>query len=64
MYRNLREWVPTAALPDDKLLIEDLVAPQYGFDGPGRLRLEAKADLKKRVGRSPDAAASPRGLEA
>lgn len=56
MYGKLKEWIPTAAIANDKGLIEDLVHLEYGFDGLGRLQLERKEDLKRRLGRSPDAA--------
>lgn len=32
----------------------DLAAPRYSWDSRGRIRLEAKRDVKKRLGRSPD----------
>lgn len=40
-------------LPDDRLLIADLTAPTYGTRS-NILALEPKADLVKRLGRSPD----------
>jgi hypothetical protein len=55
-YAKLKEWLPTAALPNDKMLVEDLVVLEYGYDGLGRLQLERKDDLKRRLGRSPDSA--------
>ena len=33
---------------------DELVAAQYGFDGTGRLQVEKKVQIKKRLGRSPD----------
>ena len=33
----------------------DLCAPRYDFDSQGRIRVESKDSLKKRIGRSPDA---------
>jgi hypothetical protein len=56
----MRDWVrDDAALADApararEVLREDLVAPSYVQLSDGRLRLEAKADMKKRLGRSPD----------
>ena len=44
------------SLPDVPGLVEDLTAPLKMFDALGRLQLEAKADIKKRLGRSTDAA--------
>ena len=50
---------PTApnalALPPDDTLIGDLTAPRYFFQSGGRLCIESKADIKKRIGRSTDA---------
>ncbi|MBO9380036.1 terminase [Sphingomonas histidinilytica] len=40
-------------LPDDRELLADLVAPRYE-PIPGGIKLEAKEDLVKRIGRSPD----------
>lgn len=62
-YPNLRSqiWFAIAdylaeggALPDDDELAGELVAPIYTFDARGRRVVEEKADIKKRLGRSPD----------
>ena len=43
------------ALPDDELLIGDLAAvKRLPFGSDGRLCIEPKEDIKKRIGRSPD----------
>lgn len=42
------------ALPPDDRLEADLTAVRFSYDSRGRLKLEAKDDLKKRLGRSPD----------
>jgi hypothetical protein len=44
------------ALPDDEDLIADLSAITYEFDQRGRIRLEGKDEVRKRLGRSPDRA--------
>lgn len=44
------------ALPDDEDLIADLSAITYAFDQRGRIRLEGKDEVRKRLGRSPDRA--------
>lgn len=44
------------ALPDDEELFEELLAIRWRADGKGRVQLERKKDLKKRLGRSPDKA--------
>jgi len=38
---------------DDELL-GDLVAPRYGYTSSGKLKVESKDDIKKRLGHSPD----------
>lgn len=60
LWGRMRNWLKTAAIPDNDTLAEELIAPTYGFDGQGRIQLESKKDLKKpeRLGRSPDHADS------
>lgn len=41
-------------LVDDETLHRHLAAPGYGFDSAGRLQLERKEEIKKRLGFSPD----------
>jgi len=60
------EW--DLSLADDKLIAQ-LSAPIYGTDPQGRIKIEPKAETKKRLGRSPDDAdalllafCSPNGL--
>jgi hypothetical protein len=43
-------------LDDDEQLAADLTAPRYGYDAQMRQVVEAKAETKKRLGRSPDRA--------
>jgi len=59
LWWGLREWMPTACLGalshewhDD--LIGDLTQIKYKYKGDQTIALEPKADLKKRIGRSPD----------
>lgn len=55
MYANLREWLEReVSLPDDDSIEADLIAFGYKHDLQGRLLLEAKVDVKKRLHRSPD----------
>ena len=42
------------ALPPDDLLTGDLTAPHYSVQSGGRIQIEAKDDIRKRIGRSPD----------
>ncbi len=47
------ETVPPTALPPDAELLADLTAPRYSVKSNG-IVVEPKADIKKRIGRSPD----------
>jgi hypothetical protein len=44
----------TLALPPDDLLTGDLVAPHYSVTSAGKIQVESKDDIKKRLGRSTD----------
>lgn len=44
------------ALPPDDILTGDLTAPKYRVQSGGRILIESKDDIKKRIGRSTDAA--------
>lgn len=53
---KMAEWVKRGgALPNDPELQKELTAPRYYFQG-GKLRLEEKDQIKKRLGFSPDKA--------
>ena len=57
---NLREMLDPSsgenvALPDDDELTGDLVAPHWRVMSGGRIQVEGKPDIKKRLGRSTDA---------
>lgn len=57
MWHGCADWVRGGGcLPDDGELISELTAPTYGFDPHGKLLLEKKAEMKKRIGKSPDMA--------
>lgn len=56
---NLREMLDPdsgldVALPDDDLLTGDLTTPTWRVMSGGRIQVESKDDIKKRLGRSPD----------
>jgi phage terminase large subunit len=53
MWREMRNWLKTASIPNDQDLRSDLTALRYGFRG-GELLLESKDDAKKRGVKSPD----------
>jgi phage terminase large subunit len=53
----LRDWLRDGGeIPRDASLETELVAPSYAFDRTGRIKVESKDDLKKRIRRSPDLA--------
>lgn len=56
MWHGMAEWLKRGAIPDDNELISELTAPTYKFDEHGKLLLEKKADIKKRISVSPDKA--------
>jgi phage FluMu gp28-like protein len=41
-------------LPRHELMIADLVSVKYKFTASGRIQVESKEQIKKRIGRSPD----------
>lgn len=59
MWARVMEWLKSSVpvcLPKVEGLVEDLTAPLKMFDAIGRLQLEAKAEIKKRIGHSTDVA--------
>jgi hypothetical protein len=56
MWGLLSEWIKgkPVCIPEDQGLIADLVTPSYSYKSSGKLILESKDDMKKRLGRSPD----------
>ena len=57
LWARLKDWLKSAlpvSLPKFEGLVEDLTAPTVLFDSIGRLQLEAKSEIKKRLGRSTD----------
>jgi phage terminase large subunit len=53
---DFAEKLASIDLDDDEQLAADLVAPTYRIDSRGRRAVEAKAETRKRLGRSPDRA--------
>lgn len=75
MYGELKAWLANEdeppSIPDNDALHADLTAAGYSYDSRTRLKLERKAEIKKRFLRSPDGAdalaltfAMPTGLTA
>lgn len=47
---------PTLCLPDDDQLLGDLTAPRWKINSGGKIQVEDKEEIRKRLGRSPDRA--------
>ena len=57
MWDKMRQWLSEGAvIPDREDLKKDLLATAYSFDAGGRLKIESKDELKKRVSFSTDLA--------
>lgn len=58
LWLQMRDWLAQRAckLPQDPDLRMDLVSPRFSFTSSGKVKLESKAELKKRLRRSPDRA--------
>lgn len=54
LHDRCRDWLPTGAIDDDPLLVEEMEALQSGYTASMQIQIEAKQDFKDRVGRSPD----------
>ncbi|MGJ0430878.1 hypothetical protein [Methylobacter sp.] len=55
MYGELRNWLKgEVSLPDEDEIEQDLTSFGYKHNSAGKLLLESKADVKKRLKRSPD----------
>ena len=57
MWDKTRAWLEDGpvSIPNKPRLIRDLVTPKYKISSNGKLQLESKEDMKKRLGRSVDA---------
>lgn len=54
MWTNMRHWLGGGAVPDEQAIEDDLVGPEYSFDGEQAVMLEKKEHMKKRGLASPD----------
>jgi len=55
LWHGMLDWLKEGGkLPDDMELVADLVAPKFIGESANRLKVEPKADTKKRLKRSPD----------
>lgn len=57
MYYNLRDWMQReVSIPDEDIIESDLTAIGYKHNINNLLQMESKAEIKKRLSRSPDVA--------
>ena len=58
MWCAVRDWIRSGGMiPDDEGLKQELCAPTYKYDTSGRMKLESKDEIKKRISdMSPDKA--------
>jgi hypothetical protein len=56
MWGDMREWLKSAAIPNDRYLKSDLISPMMKPDSKGSIFLESKKDMRSRGLASPDAA--------
>ena len=56
MWGDMRDWLKTASIPNDRFLKSDLISPMMKPDSRGTIFLESKKDMKARGLASPDAA--------
>jgi hypothetical protein len=54
MWTNMRHWLGTGCIPDHQGLADDLIGPEYGFNGDQEVQLEKKEHMKGRGLPSPD----------
>ena len=54
MWGYMKEWCKAGCLPDDRDLVADLTAVDYGYDASDAILLERKDDMRKRGLASPD----------
>lgn len=56
MYWMVREMLKAGdlSLPDHAMMAADLTNTKYTFDSRGRIKIEAKDDIRERIARSPD----------
>lgn len=54
MYKKAKDWLEKGSIPADERLVGDLTAPGYHINNSGKLVIESKQDIVKRLGHSPD----------
>ena len=56
IWGEMRDWLKSASIPNDRFLKSDLISPKMKPDSRGTIYLESKKDMKARGLASPDAA--------
>ncbi len=56
MWHHVKEWIRSGGWIEDSATCDELTYPTYKYDPAGRMVLESKEDIKKRLGHSPDLA--------
>jgi hypothetical protein len=56
LWGQMREWLQSASIPNDRQLKADLIAPHQKPNSAGSIQLESKKEMKSRGLASPDAA--------
>lgn len=54
IWTSMRSWLTHGAIPADQQLMDDLTAPEYGYDGNQQILLEKKEHMRARGLASPD----------
>lgn len=56
LWGRMRDWLENSKpqIPNDSELKQDIISPEYGFNGKMQIQLEKKADMKSRGMASPD----------
>lgn len=54
MYFNFKEFIKKGKIVQSDELIEELTSTKYEFTSTGKIKIQAKEDLKEELGRSPD----------
>lgn len=56
MWNKMRDWLNLGGALSEDRVVQELCIPQFEYDPVGRLKLESKSEIKKRLKRSPDSA--------
>lgn len=54
MWQRIKDWLPFGCIDDDNTLRDDLIGPEYSFNGRDALLLEGKEHMESRGLASPD----------